>query len=187
MARHKGRIVARVCYFRLIHPSKMISNLFLANVIFYARRQDAGRIALFAARGSKLPEPDFRPAAGPNRHSCRSAGGKVSRDHGRTDWRILRASPRTRRRQQERFAGKRNVTSNAWMGTRELKAYCALDEATLELFKMAMNELKLSARGYDRILKVARTIAGLAGSERLTSEHISEAIQYRSLDRQLWA
>src|SRR5213594_1397998 len=92
-----------------------------------------------------------------------------------------------RRRQQERFAGKRNVTCNARMGTRELKAFCALDEATLELLKMAMNELKLSARAYDRILKVARTIADLAGSDRLTSEPISEAIQYRSLDRQLWA
>ena len=95
--------------------------------------------------------------------------------------------PVTRRRQQERFAGKRNVTCNARMGTRDLKAFCALDEATLELLKTAMTELKLSARAYDRTLKVARTIADLAGSERLTSEHISEAIQYRSLDRQLWA
>jgi magnesium chelatase family protein len=92
-----------------------------------------------------------------------------------------------RRRQQERFAGKRNLTCNARMGSRELKAWCALDEATLELLKMAMTELRLSARAYDRILKVARTIADLAGSDRLTSEHISEAIQYRSLDRQLWA
>src|SRR5207237_4098082 len=74
-----------------------------------------------------------------------------------------------RRRQQERFVGKRNVTCNARMGTRELKAFCALDEATLELLKMAMNELKLSARAYDRILKVARTIADLAGSDRLSS------------------
>src|SRR6266550_5554211 len=92
-----------------------------------------------------------------------------------------------RRRQQERFRDKRNVTCNARMGTGDLKAFCALDEATLELLKMAMNEPKLSARAYDRILKVARTIADLARSEKLTSDHLSEAIQYRSLDRQLWA
>ena len=73
------------------------------------------------------------------------------------------------------------------MGTRDLKAFCALDEATLELLRMAMKELKPSARAYDRILKVALTIADPAGSERLTAEHISEAIQYRSLDRQLWS
>ena len=79
------------------------------------------------------------------------------------------------------------LTCNARIGGRELKAHCSLDEPTLELLKMAMTELKLSARAYDRILKVARTIADLAGSERLTSDHISEAIQYRSLDRQLWA
>ena len=92
-----------------------------------------------------------------------------------------------RRRQQDRFAGKRNLTCNARMGSKELKTSCSIDESTLELLKMAMTELKLSARAYDRILKVARTIADLAGSERLTSDHISEAIQYRSLDRQLWA
>ena len=91
-----------------------------------------------------------------------------------------------RQRQQERFRGKPRLTCNARMGTRELKAHCALDETTMELLKMAMSELKLSARAYDRILKVARTMADLAGSERIGSEHISEAIQYRSLDRQLW-
>jgi len=91
-----------------------------------------------------------------------------------------------RQRQHERFKGRPRVTCNARMGTRELKACCALDEATMELLKMAMAELKLSARAYDRILKVARTIADLAGSEPIASEHISEAIQYRSLDRQLW-
>src|SRR6266481_2427366 len=89
--------------------------------------------------------------------------------------------------QHERYKSRPRVNCNARMGSRELKAYCALDESTLELLKMAMTELKLSARAYDRILKVARTMADLAGSERLTSEHISEAIQYRSLDRQLWA
>jgi magnesium chelatase family protein len=91
-----------------------------------------------------------------------------------------------RKRQQDRFKSKPKITCNARMGSRELKAHCALDEATLELLKFAMTDLNLSARAYDRILKVARTIADLVGAERIGSEHISEAIQYRSLDRQLW-
>ena len=61
------------------------------------------------------------------------------------------------------------------MGSRELKAYCVLDDATLELLKFAMADLNLSTRAYDRILKVARTIADL-GSENLAAEHVSEAI-----------
>lgn len=92
-----------------------------------------------------------------------------------------------RRRQQERFKDKPKITCNARMGTRELKFFCALEEATLELLKFAMADLNLSARAYDRILKVARTMADLAGAEKIGSEHISEAIQYRSLDRQLWS
>jgi len=72
------------------------------------------------------------------------------------------------------------------MGSKELKAFCALDETTLELLKQAMSEMNLSARAYDRILKVARTIADLAGAEPITADHVSEAIQYRTLDRQLW-
>ncbi len=91
-----------------------------------------------------------------------------------------------RTRQQERFKAKPKITCNARMGTRELKQHCALDESTMELLKFAMSDLYLSARAYDRVLKVARTIADLANSERILSEHISEAIQYRSLDRQLW-
>ena len=64
--------------------------------------------------------------------------------------------------------------------------FCALDDSTLELLKSAMTDMNLSARAYDRILKVGRTIADLADSDQITADHISEAIQYRSLDRQLW-
>ena len=90
-----------------------------------------------------------------------------------------------RQRQQARFAGKK-ITCNARMGSRELKEFCALDEATMELLKNAMTSYNLSARAYDRILKVARTIADLSASDPITSDLISEAIQLRSLDRQLW-
>ena len=72
------------------------------------------------------------------------------------------------------------------MGSRELKQFCALDETAKGLIQFAMTDLNLSARAYDRILKVARTIADLAGTEPITSDHVSEAIQYRSLDRQIW-
>jgi magnesium chelatase family protein len=91
-----------------------------------------------------------------------------------------------RARQQARFRDKPKISCNARMGSRELKAYCKLSEATMELLKFAMSDLNLSARAYDRVLKVARTIADLAGSEDITGDHISEAIQYRSLDRRLW-
>jgi len=91
-----------------------------------------------------------------------------------------------RNRQQKRFAHKPKITCNARMGSKELKEFCSLDEATKQLLQTAMADWNLSARAYDRILKVARTIADLAGSEHLTTDHVSEAIQYRSLDRQIW-
>jgi magnesium chelatase family protein len=72
------------------------------------------------------------------------------------------------------------------MTTRHLKSHCQLDEAGQDLIKMAMTELNFSARAYDRILKVARTIADLDASSSIQSNHISEAIQYRTLDRNLW-
>src|SRR6185503_2508896 len=110
----------------------------------------------------------------------------TSEGSGETSAQIRERVIGARRRQHERFSGKKNITCNARMGTRELKSHCALDEGTKELLKFAMTDLNLSARAYDRILKVARTIADLAGSENITSDHIGEAIQYRSLDRQLW-
>jgi magnesium chelatase family protein len=86
--------------------------------------------------------------------------------------------------QQARFKGLRAVTCNAQMRSREIQKHCRLGEGPQAMLKMAITELNFSARAYDRILKVARTCADLAGSEAITDEHVSEAIQYRSLDRQ---
>ena len=86
--------------------------------------------------------------------------------------------------QQLRWRGE--PSCNARMLPRDLQQHCTLDEPARQLLRSAMEELDLSARTYDRILKVARTIADLAHSERLTAAHVSEAIQYRSLDRQIW-
>lgn len=75
---------------------------------------------------------------------------------------------------------------NAQMGPKEIEQFCELDETSQQLIKTAMDKLNLSARAYDRILKVARTIADLEQTENLSPVHISEAIQYRSLDREFW-
>lgn len=79
-----------------------------------------------------------------------------------------------------------SISYNAQIGSRELEKFCELDDVSFNLIKMAMEKLNLSARAYDRILKVARTIADLEESESILSHHISEAIQYRSLDREFW-
>jgi magnesium chelatase family protein len=72
------------------------------------------------------------------------------------------------------------------MTSRQTKDHCQLDEASQELLRVAISELNFSARAYDRILKVSRTIADLAGREGIEAEDVSEAIQYRTLDRNLW-
>lgn len=91
-----------------------------------------------------------------------------------------------RKIQSERFADMDNIHYNAQMGVKQIREFCRLDEASLQLLKTAMERLNLSARAYDRILKVARTIADLEGQEHISGNHISEAIQYRSLDRDGW-
>ncbi len=89
---------------------------------------------------------------------------------------------KSRKIQQERFE-KENFFCNADMQTKHIKKYCQIGDQALELLKLAMSEFGMSARAYHRILKVARTIADLAQSENIEAEHISEAIQYRALDR----
>ena len=89
---------------------------------------------------------------------------------------------RARRIQQERFRGE-GIYCNAQMRTSHLKRYCILKEDSQRLLEVAMKRLGLSARAYTRILKVARTIADLEAEEDILPHHISEAIQYRSLDR----
>lgn len=91
-----------------------------------------------------------------------------------------------RARQTDRFQKHPNLHYNAQMSSRQIRTYCVLDAASQTLLKTAMERLGLSARAYDRILKVARTLADLAGVDRLHSDHIAEAIQYRSLDREGW-
>ncbi|HED06605.1 MAG TPA: ATP-binding protein [Ignavibacteria bacterium] len=92
----------------------------------------------------------------------------------------------TREIQYKRFEGIPNIFNNGGMSSREVRYFCKLDSAGSELLKIAMTKLGLSARAYDRILKVSRTIADLEKSEDILPQHISEAIQYRSLDRELW-
>lgn len=89
--------------------------------------------------------------------------------------------------QARRLAGRNGLFCNAGMGSREIKEFCSPGDAGAELLKTAMNRLGLSARAYDRILKVSRTIADLAGSDDIRVEHLGEAIQYRSLDRRFYA
>ncbi len=91
-----------------------------------------------------------------------------------------------RRRQAARFKGRRKVLANAQMGPKEMKEFCRLPEEAETMLRMAAAELGLSARAYDRILRMARTIADLAGREGVEAADVAEAVQYRSLDRNLW-
>ncbi|GIV62379.1 MAG: magnesium chelatase [Rhodothermaceae bacterium] len=91
-----------------------------------------------------------------------------------------------RRRQAERFRDEPGVYCNAQMGSRLVRLHCQPDDEGQRLLKLAIQRLGLSARAYDRILKVARTIADLAGADAIGPEHLAEAIQYRSLDRSWW-
>ena len=92
-----------------------------------------------------------------------------------------------RKVQNRRFRKSEQIYFNAQMSSRMVREECKMGDAELVLLKKAMERLQLSARAYDRILKVARTAADLDGEERISVGHLSEAIQYRSLDREGWA
>jgi magnesium chelatase family protein len=91
-----------------------------------------------------------------------------------------------RKIQEERYKDHKGIHCNAQMTTKLFRQYCEINEECQNLMKIAMDRLGLSARAYDRILKVARTIADLDNSEKITVDHLSEAINYRSLDRDSW-
>jgi magnesium chelatase family protein len=99
---------------------------------------------------------------------------------------IRKRVTKAREIQTERFEQMENIHYNAQMNTKHIREYCALDDVSKQLLKTAMERLNLSARAYDRILKVARTIADLDAAPTVISSHIAEAIQYRSLDRDGW-
>ena len=109
-----------------------------------------------------------------------------STDKGETSATIRERVINARKIQYKRFENLKHIFNNGDMGSKEVRLFCKPDSAGADLLKMAMTKLGLSARAYDRILKVSRTIADLESSENILPQHISEAIQYRSLDRELW-
>ena len=132
--------------------------------------------------GPLLDRIDIHIEVVPVKYDKLSDSGKIERSEFVRE-RVVKA----RAVQARRFASVKGVYSNAQMSSAMQRKYCYLDEAGEKLLKTAMEIRGLSARAYDRILKVARTIADLAESENITSEHISEAINYRNLDREGWA
>jgi magnesium chelatase family protein len=105
---------------------------------------------------------------------------------GRGSGEIREAVVRARKVQEQRYQSDAGIHCNAQMLSRHLRDHCQIDEAGRSLLKRAMERLNLSARGYDRILKVSRTIADLEASPDILPEHLAEAITYRSLDRERW-
>jgi magnesium chelatase family protein len=91
-----------------------------------------------------------------------------------------------RKQQLKRFEDKKNIYCNAHMGSKDIRKCCPIDEHSQSLLKAAIQKFGLSARAYDKVLKVARTIADLQNGENIKIQHVAEAIQYRSLDKNVW-
>jgi magnesium chelatase family protein len=110
-------------------------------------------------------------------------GDLTSQQWGEPSAAIRSRVERARAIQRTRFREQRGVYANAHMSARDLRRHCRLSEPVESVLRQAVARLNLSARAYHRVLKIARTIADLGGSAELTTAHVSEAIQYRSLDR----
>ena len=130
--------------------------------------------------------PCKRGFFGDPKRECRCSSNDVQRYRDRISGPLLDRIEYVREIQQARFAKTPKVRGNARMTSQQLKRFRPPDTTAGGMLKMAMNELNFSARAYDRILRVARTIADLAGREQIEAEDVSEAIQYRTLDRNLW-
>ena len=112
---------------------------------------------------------------------------KLSGDRkGESSVAIRKRVTKAREIQSKRFQNFENIHYNAQMNVKQIRKYCQLSTESKQLLKTAMQKLNLSARAYDRILKVSRTISDLANEPNILPNHISEAIQYRSLDREGW-
>ena len=110
----------------------------------------------------------------------------TTKREGETSAEIRQRVQKARKIQEERYKDNPEIHSNAQMTTRHMQQYCKIPPSGMELLKTIMEKLQLSARAYDRILKVSRTIADLEGSENIQDTHLAEAITYRSLDRESW-
>jgi magnesium chelatase family protein len=93
---------------------------------------------------------------------------------------------KARAQQLRRFHDKHKIYCNAHLGSKDIRKHCVIDEQSQSLLKTAIERFGLSARAYDKVLKVARTIADLEEKEDIRIEHVAEAIQYRSLDKNVW-
>ncbi|WP_235954134.1 magnesium chelatase subunit ChlI family protein [Limnovirga soli] len=133
--------------------------------------------------GPLLDRIDLHVEVTPVPFSELSNKNNVGEDSASIRQRVIQA----REIQTERYKDTPGMYANAQMSSKQLRHICAINQAGEALLKKAMERLNLSARAYDRILKVSRTIADLAASTDIKAEHLAEAIQYRSLDREGWA
>ncbi|MCX8112555.1 MAG: YifB family Mg chelatase-like AAA ATPase [Bacteroidia bacterium] len=186
----EGQIVIARARFRVEYPARfmLVAAMNPCPCGYYTHPTRActcapGVIQRYSARisGPLLDRIDLHVSITPV--ETQALGESASRE---TSEEIRARVQRAREIQRQRFGDMPNLYTNAQMPPKMVEEFCRLDEAGRRLLENAMNRLQLSARAYDRILKVARTIADLEGSEAIRPEHLGEAITYRTLDRATW-